>query len=111
MSGEITALLRTTPGGGIEARGYNDQWQTVPRDAVAEIQRLTEENAKLRDALTTAESDFYELANQMQDEDYAGVPPNHSEPITGHYDDHHKHMVESACSCAKAARAALKGGE
>jgi hypothetical protein len=51
MSGEITALLRKTPGGGIEARGYNDQWQTVPRDAVAEIQRLTEENERLREAL------------------------------------------------------------
>jgi hypothetical protein len=58
MSGEITALLRKTPGGGIEARGYNDQWQTVPRDAVAEIQRLTEENEMLRASLGGAVQDI-----------------------------------------------------
>lgn len=34
------ADIRTTPGGGMEAIGHGGSWQTVPKDAQQEIERL-----------------------------------------------------------------------
>ena len=40
--------IRMTPGGGMEAIGHGENWECVPRDAQAEIERL---GAAARDAV------------------------------------------------------------
>ncbi len=40
--------IRTTPGGGMEAIGHSGSWQTVPKAAQDEIERLRAQVADLR---------------------------------------------------------------
>ena len=39
--------IRTTPSGGMEAIGFGGSWETVPKAAQQEIERLRNDNASL----------------------------------------------------------------
>ena len=67
------------------------------------------ENMKLRAALNAAVDVFYEMANLLNDEDFAGEIPGLSEKVIGHRERYHTYMVEELSKAGDAARAALEG--
>lgn len=74
------------------------------------LARREDDVGRLRDALIAAVSVFYEMANLLNDEDFAGEVPGLSGKVIGHRERYHKYMVEELSKAGDAARAALGGG-
>lgn len=82
-------------------------WAEMIAERDAKITALRVEVERLRAALESAEGNFYNMANAIDDADYRGTIPGLDGIVVGHFEEYHKGHVGWLVKYAEETRAAL----
>lgn len=88
-------------------RAENERLREALFTAISVLPEKDAENERLRAALESAEGNFYNMANAIDDADYRGAIPGLDGIVVGHFEEYHKGHVGWLVKYAEETRAAL----